>query len=97
MRPDFSLETFISPYTGHAKIRRLLFIASVTSRTYFFVARFRVTLLLGELQVSALKMALEELQNTFNTCLYRETLDKLKELNGIFGIVPCFKLLTRTR
>lgn len=67
VRPDFSLETFISPYTGHAKIRRLLFIASVTSR---------------ELQVSALKMALEELQNTFNTCLYRETLDKLKELNA---------------
>lgn len=56
----FDLEGYISNYSGHGKISRLLFIAEQSA----------------ELAPEALKLAVEELKTTKNTSLYREITDK---------------------
>lgn len=48
---DFDLDTYIANYTGHSKLLRLLFLANSSK----------------ELEVEALKRALDELKKTYNT------------------------------
>jgi len=63
---EIDLESYISNYTGHTKIRRLQFIAERSP----------------ELQVEALKMAIDELKNTMNVSKYREITDLLGVRGG---------------
>ena len=64
--PDFDLEGYISMYTGHTKIARLLFIGE---RVEGFFER-------------AYKLVLTELKSTTNTKLYKEICKKVGESLG---------------
>eukprot|EP01137_Pigoraptor_chileana_P002979 Opistho-2@42535 len=63
-QPNLDLDTYISNYTGHTKIVRLLFIARHCP----------------SLRLEAYKMAIAEVQKTSNTTLYLEISQKLQEL-----------------
>jgi len=63
---EFDLESYISNYSGHTKIRRLLFIAEHAP----------------DLQVDALKMAIDELKHTMNVSKYKEITDFLGTRGG---------------
>lgn len=58
---DFDLQAYISPYVGHTKILRLIFIAEHCK----------------DLEKEAYKLALEELKKTLNSTLYRALVEKV--------------------
>lgn len=64
---DFELQAYISPYVGHTKIIRLIFIAEHCK----------------ELEKEAYKLALEELKKTLNSTLYRALIEKFGESIGV--------------
>jgi len=63
---DFDLEAYISNYSGHTKIARLIFIAEHCK----------------VLEKEAYRMAVEELKKTMNTSLYRNLVEKVGERLG---------------
>ncbi|KAJ3318677.1 hypothetical protein HDU76_000759 [Blyttiomyces sp. JEL0837] len=64
VNPSLDLDSYISNYSGHAKINRLEFIADVCP----------------ELQTDALQMALAELKTTYNVPKYSALLGRLNEI-----------------
>jgi COP9 signalosome complex subunit 1 len=62
----FDLEQYISNYTGHTKIMRLIFIAERSKKH----------------EVEAYKLAIDELKKTLNTSLYRKLFEKLGDKLG---------------
>jgi len=63
---DFDLDSHIANYSGHAKIFRLIFIAERCS----------------DLAPEAARMALEEIQKTSNTTLYKDVCEKFAKLGS---------------
>lgn len=61
---SFELSSYISNYSGHTKIKRLLFIAQQNDT----------------LRVQSLKLAIDELKKGINTQLYKETHEKYKDI-----------------
>lgn len=61
---SFDLSSYISNYSGHTKIKRLLFIAQQNEN----------------LRLKALKLAIDELKKGINTQLYKETYEKYKDI-----------------
>ena len=63
---DFDLEAYISNYSGHTKIARLIFIAERSKKH----------------EVDALRLAVTEIKNTSNTSLYRRLMEKVGDKLG---------------
>jgi len=63
---DFDLENYVSSYSGHGKIARLIFIAEHCKA----------------LESDALKMAIDELKTTTNTVLYKTVADRTGDKLG---------------
>lgn len=65
---QFNLEAYANNYTGHAKIDRLLFISKAPTGQ--------------DLELQALKLAVDELKNTDNTALYRDIINRISTRSG---------------
>jgi len=63
---DFDLEAYISNYSGHTKVARLIFIAERSKKH----------------EIDALRMAVTEIKNTTNTSLYRRLMEKVGDKLG---------------
>jgi hypothetical protein len=63
---DFDLEGYLSNYSGHTKIHRSIFVAERAK----------------DLEVEALRIALDELKKTHNTAVYKEVVEKAIEKHG---------------
>jgi len=63
---EFDLESYISNYSGHTKVDRLVFIAEHSK----------------QLELEAYKVALDELKKTTNTALYKVVADKVGDRLG---------------
>jgi COP9 signalosome complex subunit 1 len=63
---EFDLESYISNYTGHTKIDRLVFVAEHCK----------------ELELDAYRMAIDELKRTTNTILYKQITEKVGDRLG---------------
>lgn len=64
---DFDLESYISHYTGHTRIMRLMFIGDHCK----------------ELEKESFRRALDEIKKTLNTALYRSIVEKMGDQLGV--------------